>query len=103
MRNIILYGGKPNEIVQNDAKLVFSDLTKSPLRATDGKYRTFQVCLGTKSKQTNFEQRFARNSASICSSFTACHLWPCHLGLLGYSFSTSGDFEDRALRDYGHR
>ena len=57
-------GGKPNEIVQNDAKLVFSDLTEISLEeATSGKYRMFQgMFLGTKEQTDDFEQRFAEES-----------------------------------------
>ena len=43
-------GGKPNQVIENDAKLVFSDLTEISLEeATSGKFRMFQgMFLGTK-------------------------------------------------------
>ena len=60
-------GGKPNEIVQNDTKLVFSDLTEISLEeATSGKYRMFQgMFLGTKEQTDDFEQPVG--SFLVCS------------------------------------
>ena len=45
-------GGKPNQVIQYDAELVFSDLTEISLEeATSGKYRMFQgMFLGTESQ-----------------------------------------------------
>ena len=54
-------GGKPNQVIENDAKLVFSDLTEISLEeAISGKYRMFQgMFLGTKEQTDDFEERFA--------------------------------------------
>lgn len=51
-------GGKPNQVIENDAKLVFSDLTEISLEeATSGKLRMFQgMFLGTKEQTDDFEQ-----------------------------------------------
>ena len=55
-KHYFVLGGKPNQIVQNDAKLVFSDLTEISLEdATSGKYRMFQgMFLGTKRTNRRF-------------------------------------------------
>ncbi|ANR75854.1 Cof-type HAD-IIB family hydrolase [Streptococcus sp. oral taxon 064] len=68
-------GGKPNQIVQNDAKLVFSDLTEISLEeATSGKYRMFQgMFLGTKEQTDDFEQRFAEE---LCQRFSGVRSQP---------------------------
>ena len=68
-------GGKPNEIVQNDAKLVFSDLTEISLEeATSGKYRMFQsMFLGTKEQTDDFEERFAKE---LCRRFSGVRSQP---------------------------
>ena len=65
-KHYFVLGGKPNQIVQNDAKLVFSDLTEISLKeATSGKYRMFQgMFLGTESQTDDFEQRFAEELVS---------------------------------------
>ena len=68
-------GGKPTEIVQNDAKLVFSDLTEISLEeATSGKYRMFQgMFLGTESQTDDFEERFAEE---LCQRFSGVRSQP---------------------------
>ena len=68
-------GGQPNQIVQNDAKLVFSDLTEISLEdATSGKYRMFQgMFLGTKEQTDDFEQRFAEE---LCQRFSGVRSQP---------------------------
>ena len=68
-------GGKPNQIVQNDAKLVFSDLTEISLEeATSGKYRMFQgMFLGTKEQTDDFEERFA---TELCQRFSGVRSQP---------------------------
>ena len=68
-------GGKPNEIIQNDAKLVFSDLTEISLEeATSGKYRMFQgMFLGTESQTDDFEERFAEE---LCQRFSGVRSQP---------------------------
>ena len=71
----LFLGGKPNQIVQNDAKLVFSDLTEISLEdATSGKYRMFQgMFLGTKEQTDDFEQRFAEE---LCQRFSGVRSQP---------------------------
>ena len=74
-KHYFVLGGKPNEIVQNDAKLVFSDLTEISLEeATSGKYRMFQgMFLGTKEQTDDFEQRFAKE---LCQRFSGVRSQP---------------------------
>ena len=68
-------GGKPNQVIQNDADLVFSDLTEISLEeATSGKYRMFQgMFLGTKEQTDDFEQRFAEE---LCQRFSGVRSQP---------------------------
>ena len=77
-KHYCVLGGKPNQIVQNDAKLVFSDLTEISLEdATSGKYRMFQgMFLGTKEQTDDFEQRFAEE---LCQRFSGVRSQPCLL------------------------
>ncbi len=74
-KHYFVLGGKPNQIVQNDAKLVFSDLTEISLEdATSGKYRMFQgMFLGTKEQTDDFEQRFAKE---LCQRFSGVRSQP---------------------------
>ena len=68
-------GGKPNQVIQNDAKLVFSDLTEISLEeAISGKYRMFQgMFLGTKEQTDDFEERFA---TELCQRFSGVRSQP---------------------------
>lgn len=68
-------GGKPNQVIENDAKLVFSDLTEISLEeATSGKYRMFQgMFLGTKKETDDFENRF---SEELCQRFSGVRSQP---------------------------
>lgn len=74
-KHYFVLGGKPNQVIENDAKLVFSDLTEISLEeATSGKYRMFQgMFLGTESQTDDFEQRFA---AELCQKFSGVRSQP---------------------------
>ena len=68
-------GGKPNQVIQNDADLVFSDLTEISLEeATSGKYRMFQgMFLGTEEQTDDFEKCFAEE---LCQRFSGVRSQP---------------------------
>ena len=77
-------GGKPNQIVQNDAKLVFSDLTEISLEeATSGKYRMFQGMFWVPkiAKQTILSSVLLRSFANDSVEFvrSLSFMKPCHL------------------------
>lgn len=68
-------GGEPTEIVQNDAKLVFTDLTPISLEeATSGKFTMFQAMfLGTKEETDDFEEQFSKE---LCLRFSGVRSQP---------------------------
>ena len=68
-------GGKPNQVIENDAKLVFTSPTEISLKeALSGKYRMFQgMFLGTKEQTDDFEQRFAKE---LCQRFSGVRSQP---------------------------
>ena len=76
-------GGKPNQVIQYDAELVFSDLTEISLEeATSGKYRMFQgMFLGTESQTDDLRSvllgSFANDLAVFVRSLSFMKL--CHL------------------------
>ena len=75
MKHYFVLGGKPNQIVQNDAKLVFSDLTEISLEdATSGKYRMFQgMFLGNKRANRRFWAAFCQE---LCQRFSGVRSQP---------------------------
>ena len=76
-------GGKPNQVIKNDAKLVFSDLTEISLEeATSGKYRMFQGMFWVqKSKQMILKSVFLKSFANVLVEFvrSLSFMKPCHL------------------------
>ena len=74
-KHYFVLGGKPNQVIQYDAELVFSELTEISLEeATSGKYRMFQgMFLGTDSQTDDFEQRFAEE---LCQRFSGVRSQP---------------------------
>ena len=74
-KHYFVLGGKPNQVIQYDAELVFSELTEISLEeATSGKYRMFQgMFLGTESQTDDFEKRFA---GELCQRFSGVRSQP---------------------------